>query len=121
MKELCRKLKPILGRKADSAWLAYLIAETPLAKREAEIIIQMLALRNLDTKVDDESILLPPPSPEVAAGDFLLGHVAYGKRTLHPLYLRRENFIKHVGIFSITGAGKTNVAQNLLLGLHASE
>lgn len=117
LKELCRKLKPVLGRKADSAWLAYLTAETPLAKREAEIIIQMLALRNLDTKVDDESILLPPPSPEAAAGDFLLGHVAYGKRTLHPLYLRRENFIKHVGIFSITGAGKTNVAQNLLLGL----
>jgi hypothetical protein len=69
--------------------------------------------------VDDQSIHLPPPSVEASAGEFFLGHIAYGKKARHPLYLRRENFIKHVGIFSITGGGKTNVAQTLLLGLLA--
>ncbi|MGZ5516524.1 MAG: ATP-binding protein [Limisphaerales bacterium] len=117
LKELCRKLKPILGRKADTLWMAYLTAETLQAKRDAEIIIQMLATRHLNPSVDDESILLPPPSPEAAAGEFLLGNVLYGGKPLYKLLLRRENFIKHVGIFSITGAGKSNVAQNLLLGL----
>jgi|ERR1043166_497429 DNA helicase HerA-like ATPase len=121
LKEICRKLKPLLGRKADSLWLAYISAETPQAKREVEIIIQVLATRHLDAKVDDESILLPPPSQEQASGEFFLGHVIYGKRDLYPLYLRRENFIKHVGIFSITGGGKTNVAQTLLLGLLGKE
>src|SRR5207253_307964 len=32
-------------------------------------------------------------------------------------YLTRQNFIKQIGIFSMTGGGKTNVAQILLLGL----
>ena len=117
LKELCRKLKPILGRKADSLWLAYLASETPQAKRETEMLIQLMAARHLDTKVDDQSILLPPPTEEDALGELLLGQIMYGKKASHPLYLRRENFIKHIGIFSITGGGKTNVAQNLLLGL----
>lgn len=117
LKELCRKLKPVMGRRADSLWVAFVLAETPQAKREAEALIQMLAMRHLDAGVDDQSILLPPPTQEDAAGEFYLGQVVYGRKTLHPLYLRRENFIKHVGIFSITGGGKTNVAQNLLLGL----
>lgn len=64
-----------------------------------------------------EAILLPPPAPEAAAGEFLLGTLCYGHRTLRPLRLRRENFIKHISIFSITGGGKTNVAQLLVLGL----
>jgi hypothetical protein len=117
LRELCRKLKPILGRKADSLWLAYLTAETPQAKREAEMLIQLMVTRHLDAKVDDENILLPPPSAEAAAGEFFLGQILYGNKTLYPLYLTKENFIKHICCCSITGGGKTNVAQNLLLGL----
>jgi DNA helicase HerA-like ATPase len=67
--------------------------------------------------VSDEPILLPPPSKEAASGEFLLGTVVYGSTPMFPLYLRRENFIKHIGIFSITGGGKTNLAQLLVLGL----
>lgn len=50
-------------------------------------------------------------------GEFFLGTVFYGTKPLYPLFLRTENFVKHVGIFSITGGGKTNVAQVLALGL----
>lgn len=117
LKELCRKLRPVLGKKADALWVSYLMAETPQAKREAEMFIQMLVNRHLEPTVDNQSILLPPPSAADAAGEFFLGHILYGDKTQYPLYLRRENFQKHVGCFSITGGGKTNVAQNLLLGL----
>lgn len=116
LKALCRKLKPVLGKKADAMWIAYLSAETPQAKREAEMLIQLLASRHLDGTVDSENILLPPPTEESAAGEFFLGHVLYGNKPPQPLYLRRRDVLRHVGIYAVTGFGKTNAAQNLLLG-----
>jgi DNA helicase HerA-like ATPase len=115
--DTCRKLKPLIGTKADALWIAHATAETPEAKRQTEALIQMLAARYLSNRVDDLNILLPPPSREDASGEFPLGTVVYGKTELFPLHLRRENFIKHIAISSITGGGKTNVAQILLLGL----
>jgi uncharacterized protein DUF87 len=117
IKGLCKKLKPVLGPRADSLWLAYAMAETLDSKREAEALIQILTAKHLNQTVDEAAVLLPPPSREAAAGEFMLGDIFYGRKKLYPLYLRRENFIKHIGIFSITGGGKTNVAQMLLLGL----
>src|SRR6266496_1486661 len=117
LRNLCRKLRPILGVRADALWNAYATAETPASKLEAESLIQVLAIQYLSATVQEDPILLPPPSKEAAFGEFVLGMVHYGRKALYPLYLRRQNFIKHIGIFSITGGGKTNVAQVLLLGL----
>ena len=117
LKALCRKLKPILGPRADALWLAYITAETPQAKRDAEVLIHLLAAKCLDGSVDEQKILLPPPAPVAAAGEFFLGKVCYGSQSVCPLYLTRQNFIRQIGIYSITGGGKTNVAQLLLLGL----
>ena len=117
IRNLCKKLKPLLGKRADALWTAYITAETPRSKQEAEALIQLLATQFLSSNLGDEPILLPPPSAEAAAGEFLLGTLCYGRTRLSPLYLRRENFIKHVSITATTGAGKTNVAQLLLLGL----
>jgi len=82
-----------------------------------EALIQLLAAQHLAASVGEEAILLPPPSAEAATGEFLLGTLSYGRMKLTPLHRRRENFIKHIGIFSITAGGKTKVAQLLLLGL----
>ena len=57
LKAICRKLKPILGGQADSLWLAYVTAETPQSKRDAEGLIQILAMNHLARQVDDETIL----------------------------------------------------------------
>jgi len=117
LKDICTKLKPILGKRADALWIAYATSETPESKRETEALIQMFGLRYLGRTLNDQSILLPPPLVQAASGEFFLGTVVYGQKLVCPLYLCRENFIKHIGIFSITGAGKTNVAQLLLLEL----
>jgi len=117
VKALCRKLKPIMGTRADALWLAYATAETQNLKREAEALIQMCAAQYLSSEVDEASILLPPPSHHAAAGEFLLGQVVYGDKQLYPIGLERQNFIRQICILAITGAGKTNVAQLLLLGL----
>ena len=114
---LCKKLKPVLGSRADALWLAYLTAETLQSKTDAAVFIHLLCAKHLTTRVDDDGVLLPPPSASAASGEFLLGTLLYGRTAGHDLYLRRENFIKHIGIFSITGGGKANVAQGLVLGL----
>jgi hypothetical protein len=117
IKAVCKKLKPVLGPRADTLWIAYATAETMDAKRETEALIQMCAAQYLSAMVDDRAVLLPPPSAAMAAGEFRLGNVIYGRREVCPLYLRRENFIRQICILAITGAGKTNVAQLLVLGL----
>ena len=119
LREICRKLKPLIGKRADALWLAYITAETPDSKRDAESFIHLFSAKFLSGRVDDEDIRLPPPTAHAAAGEFLLGTVLYAGQRLYPLGLNRENFIKHIGVFSITGGGKTNLTQVLLLGLLA--
>ena len=117
IKNLCKKLKPVLGRRADALWATYATAETPQSRQEAEALINLLATQYLSANIGDEPILLPPPSPEAAAGEFLLGTIYYGKKPVCPLYLRENNFLRHISLCATTGAGKTNVAHLLLLGL----
>lgn len=118
LRQICIRLKP-LTKKADALWAAYITAETPDSKREAEALIRLFELQYLSREVDDATIRLPPPTATASSGEFFLGTVMYGNRPLHPLYLRRENFMKHVNISAISGGGKSNVSQVLVLGLLA--
>lgn len=117
----CRKLKPLIGNKADALWLSYITSETPRARLEAETFINLMAVRVLGGRVDGQAILLPPPPMHERQGEFLLGELRYGDKPQGELYLTRENLTKHVGIFSITGGGKTNIGINLLLQLQAAK
>ncbi len=114
---LCRKLKPIIGTKADELWYTWLASDLQ-ERKDLEIEIQMIAEKVLKHgPLEDKVILLPPPSEEQAKGDFILGNVIYRDKRLYPLYLKEEDFIKQIGIFSITGGGKTNVGMLLALQL----
>src|SRR5262249_19217518 len=115
LKNIVKKLKPVLGTKADALWNSYATSETTRATREAEALIHIRTIKSLSANVGDGPVLLPPPSAEAAAGEFLLGTIYYGRRPRFPLCLRRENLIKHLSITATTGAGKTNLAQVLLL------
>ena len=61
LRRLCRKLRPVLGARADALWNAYATAETPQSKLESESLIQMLAIQYLSGSVQEDPILLPPP------------------------------------------------------------
>jgi DNA helicase HerA-like ATPase len=117
LRDTCRKLRPLIGAKADALWLAYTTSDTMKARQEAEALIYMFAARYLTRNVSADTIMLPPPDRADAAGEFQLGTVCYAGRPLYHIGLRRENFIRHIGILAMTGGGKTNAAQNLLLGL----
>ena len=85
---------------------------------DIEIIAEKLLKKDSLAKQD---ILLSPPFIQNASGKFLLGDVVYNNKKLHSLYLRPEDFIKQIGIFAITGEGKTNLAYLFALQLLRSK
>ncbi|MCX5698652.1 MAG: DUF853 family protein [Candidatus Omnitrophica bacterium] len=117
VEDLCRKLKPIIGEKADELWYMWL-ASNLQERKELELDIQIIAEKVLKHgPLQDKIILLSPPSEEQAKGDFILGKVIYRDKKLFPLYLKEADFIRQAGIFSITGGGKTNTGMLLALQL----
>ena len=117
IRELCRKLKPVLGTRADNLWYFYL-AQDERGKRSFEQDIQIIAEKALRKEpLKNSQILLNPPSFEKSVGLFHLGDIYYNNKKLYPLNLNPSDFAKQVGIFSITGEGKTNTAMSLALQL----
>ena len=117
VEEICRKLKPVIGRKAEQWWLAYL-AEDPTGKREIETALNILAAKHLSGGLSEKRVHLSVPPQETAHGDYNIGQVIYNGRTLHPFGLREEEWIQHTAIFGRSGAGKTNtvfiILENIL-------
>ena len=117
IEDICRKLKPIIGNKADELWYSWLASDWK-EKKDLEVQIEMIAEKILKHgPLQEKVILLPPPTQEQAKGNFILGKVVYRNNKLFPLYFKEEDFIKQIGIFSITGAGKTNLGLLLALQL----
>jgi len=117
VEEVLKKLKPIIGEKADELWYTWLASDFQ-ERKELEIDIGIIAEKALrEGPLAEREILLPPPDEKQAAGDFILGHVVYRGRKLFPIGLREQDFIRQIGIFSITGGGKSNVAMLLCLEL----
>ncbi|MCG8338831.1 MAG: hypothetical protein MJE63_30350 [Proteobacteria bacterium] len=114
---LCKKLKPILGAQADALWHMYL-AEEEQNKRKVAQDIEIIAEKYLkEAPLENPQILLEPPGEAESKGPYLLGNIVYNKKKLHSLYLRQQDFLKQIGIFAITGEGKTNLAYLLAMQL----
>ena len=117
IEQICKKLRPVIGSRADSLWYAYL-AEDDKGRKELALNIEIVAEKILKREaLEKQKILLEPPSRKDSLGSFFVGNVFYNDKTLHPLYLRNEDFIKQIGIFAVTGEGKTNLAYLLALQL----
>jgi len=114
--ELCRKLKPLMGRKIDALWQAYL-SEEGRGQREMESFLELLYHRAVGGQVEADPVLFAPPPRDISAGEFPIGTVCYNGKKLYPFGLRAAEWIQHVGIFGRSGAGKTNLVFHLLKGL----
>ena len=118
---LCKKLKPVIGTQADMLWHMYLSEDELNRKRFAQDI-EIIAEKFLkEQPLENQQILLEPPPKNDSTGTYLLGNIIYNKKKLHSLYLKPEDFIKQIGIFAITGEGKTNLAYLLALQLLKSK
>lgn len=121
VEEVCKKLKPVINDEAEKLWYMYL-AEDDKGRKNLALDIEIIAEKLLkkDALVNQE-ILLEPPALDDSRGSYLLGDVVYNGKKYHPLYLNHEDFIKQIGIFAITGEGKTNLAYLLALQLLKSK
>ena len=114
--ETCRKLKPLLGERADRYLLAYL-AEDSKGRAELRSAVELMAARLLGKQLDRSPMTLSAPPAELAAGDYVLGQVMYAWKPLHPFGMLEEEWIQHLAIFGRSGAGKTNTTLVLLQAL----
>jgi hypothetical protein len=116
VKQLCRKLKPVIGFQIDKIWRAYLI-EDDKGKDEIEEYLRLLSASVISEKLEKDEIFLFPPSKEKSTGGYYIGDVLYNKKCLYPFALREKEWIQHIGIFGRSGAGKTNLGFSIVLEL----
>ncbi|MFX0097872.1 MAG: ATP-binding protein [Candidatus Hodarchaeota archaeon] len=113
VKQLCRKLRPVVGTQIDKIWQAYLIEDNK-GKGEIEEYLKLLSASVISERLEKDQIFLFPPSKERAAGSYYIGDVLYNKKCLYPFGLREKEWIQHVGIFGRSGAGKTNLGFSIV-------
>ncbi len=111
-------LKPFIGDKAEKIWLFY-NASNPMDRRAWEVKVDILATKYLQPFQEGQA--LEPVPIEQSQGDICLGHVTFLSQKLHPFNIGKEQLLKHMGIFSQTGSGKTNFAMLVAMQLIKQE
>ncbi len=119
--ELCRKLKPVLGKKVDQLWTVYIAESDPGGKADIEQTLELLAAKHLKQDYQPDRSPFPPPSKEFCLrGDIKLGHVSYGEQKLYPFFLRSDRLKEHILVSGRSGSGKTNLTFVLMRGIMGS-
>lgn len=117
IEELCKKLRPIIGNKADALYFQYTMAADILVKRQIEQAINALYSKHVSESLLSDDILLEPPQKENINGTYQIAKVRYGNSLMHDFSLRDKDFVRHICITGMSGSGKTNLALNILTSL----
>jgi len=118
VQELCRKLKPVLGKKIDRLWMAYLAESDPGGKADVEQTLELLAAKHLGTDFEfDRSPFPPPPREFAVAGDIELGAISYADKKLYPFCFKSNRLKEHILVAGRSGSGKTNLTFMLMQGI----
>ena len=113
VREMCRRLAPVLGSNTTDLFQAY-VAEDETGKEQLERYLEIAMGKHFPNGVANANDCLVPPSPTASDGAYRLGSVAYGGKEVGPFGLRESEWIQHVGVFGRSGAGKTNMGYNIL-------
>ncbi|MBU0515440.1 MAG: hypothetical protein KJ621_11765 [Proteobacteria bacterium] len=119
IEEVFRKLKPIAGMDLDRLWREYILADAA-GKKAIEDSMRLSLARRLSETYEEREVLLEPPAEAKVKGEYPLGVVHYGRQKFYQFGLREREWVQHVGIFSRSGWGKTNVGFLILLNLLSS-
>ena len=107
---MARKLRPLMPEKAER-WLRVLSTGGPQLKTLVQRQILRIT-REIFGGVNN-NLLLSLPSRRNVRGEFQLGEVVYEKEKW-PAGLTRNELMRNVAIFGMSGAGKTNVVLHLV-------
>lgn len=114
IEEKLKLLQPVLP---PASWrylhLQYVLEKDYRKRQATEAMINMLIARHVPGLVS-ESILLPPPPAKSFSGDYPVGRVIYPERPLGTFGIRKDEWLRHVGLFGKTGSGKTTLAIHLI-------
>jgi len=113
IEEMCRKLKPVFGKKIDNLYLRYSMAETREEKDELMHFVNALYQKNLSVLLS-KNVLLEPPTEKEVSGEYPLAMVSYANKQLYPFALREHDWPRHVCISGMSGSGKTTLAFHIL-------
>ena len=100
--------------------MAYLAADRD-GQQRIEMLLQMMAARDLGLGPGSGSVYLAPPSAELAtAGTFAVGTITCNKRPLGQLKLTAKDLNQHTLVAGRSGSGKTTSVFSLLAAAHAN-
>lgn len=109
-----RRLQPLIGAdRALSLWRAYQY-EGADGRRDMEAAIRLQVEKSLGVNPLSPDRCLSVPGAEESIGEYILGSVLTGNRSLYDFGLREDEFIQHAAIFGRSGAGKTNTVALLI-------
>lgn len=120
VEEMFRKLKPVAGTDMDRLWTEYIVADAA-GRKAIEDSLRLGLAKRLSETYEEKEVLLEPPPERLARGEYPLGQVYYGRERFYPFGLRENEWVQHIGIFSRSGWGKTNVAFLIIMNLLASK
>jgi len=113
IRQLCLRLRPVLGATVDQIYEAYL-AEDEDGREQIHHYLELLTAKYLPQKLAQSETLLLPPSREQAQGQYPIGQVYYSEKALYPFGLREQEWIQHMAILGRSGGGKTNLGFQIL-------
>ncbi len=113
IRQLCLRLRPILGAQMDQIYAAYL-AEDADGRSQIEHYLELLAARYIPQELGQGETELIPPFQQQAQGEYVLGHVLYSGKQLYEFGLRENEWIQHMAILGRSGSGKTNIGFSIL-------
>jgi hypothetical protein len=108
--EICKRLRPVIGKKVDNIYLKYALSKDKDEKMEMEHALKILYEKYLNTHLLSEKVFLEPPSKDVVSGEYELGTVSYADKDFYPFGLREKEWIRHMCVTGMSGSGKTNLA-----------
>ena len=111
--ELIRRLKPMLGAKADDFWHTYL-ASDPEERALLHQTLEHLHTHWVDDYRQEQIVLTPPSTLEQLLGTYPAGIVWYAGKPLYPFSFLEKELVQHIGVFGRTGAGKSSFVKSLL-------